>query len=186
MVPAVTPPPVGSPAWSEKSPTLSELWSDESMLDYLAKSEDSMDENYVPKPSSDEDSVPNSPSGVLQDSKPLAFSGSPRVHLLSEDPRLPDGPRPYPWWLHTDWRPPAIYEVGESSHTASGAQEMLPPAQPAHDDALWLHDLNPVPVTDMDQASTMSWASKVSGWGEEDEEKVADETHLPDLVPDHL
>jgi hypothetical protein len=172
VVPAVTPPPVGSPTGSEKSPTLSEMWSDGSLLDYLAES------------SSNEDSVPNSPSTLHQDSVPVSGApAAPQLHddlpLVSGSPRLQD--RPFPWWLYTDWRPPGTYEVGESSHTASHAQ-MLPPAppsgaQPLHDDALWFHEHELNPVTDMDQASTMSWSSKVSGW-EEEEEKVAEETHL--------
>jgi len=169
VVPAVTPPPVGSPTGSEKSPTLSEMWSDESMLNYLAET------------SSDEDSVPNSPSKLHQDLVPVSgASAAPQLHddlpIVSGGPRLQN--QPFPWWEHTYWRPPATWEVGESSHTASGAQEMLPPAlgaQPSHDGTLWFHDLNP--DTDMDQASTMSWSSRVSGW-EEDEAKIAEETRL--------
>ena len=142
VVPAVTPPSVGSPAGSEKSASLSKV------------------------SSSNEDSVPNSPYGLSGSHQNLVpVSGAPQLHddlpIVSGGPRLQYGV--FPWWLHTDWRPFGISEVGESSHTASQAQ--MPPAsgaQPLHDDTMSLHDLNP--ITDMDQVSTKTL--------------VADEAHL--------
>jgi hypothetical protein len=160
VVPASPPPSVGSPAGSEKSPTLSESWSDDPQFEYLSKSSDS-----------DSDSAPNSQFGSHQDSVPVS-GGLPLEH------------KPFPWWEHSDWRPPGKWEVGEPSYSGPSALEMLPPAsvaQPLHYDTVgttpWWHSLNS--VTDMDQASTMSWASKVSGWSEaeaEAEAKVAEET----------
>ena len=172
VVPVAPPPSVGSPAGSEKSLTLSQMWSDDSLLDYLAKSS-----------GSDSDSSPNSPSGSHQDSVPV--SGAEQLHgdLPSLSEGLPLQNKPFPWWLHTDWRPPGKWEVGESSHSGPGVTEMmlLPPsgAQPWHDDTVattpWWHNLNS--VTDMDQVSTMSWASRVSGWSDADA-KVIEETRL--------
>ena len=83
--------------------------------------------------------------------------------------------------------------AGEPSHTAPEAHEMLPPAleaqplqmlpptlesQPLHGNTPWWHGLDHElgSVTDMDQASTMSWLSKLSE--SEEEAKVPDETHL--------
>jgi hypothetical protein len=96
------------------------------------------------------------PSGLLhQDLVPV--SGASESH--SDVPLVSGGPGlhgvPFPWWLHTAERPPAQFEVGESSsHMESGAPGGregtggLAPASGAQP----LHDLNP--VTDIEQAAT--------------------------------
>ena len=173
VVPAAPLPSVGSPVESaEKSHMQYESWSDDSQFEYLSKSS-----------GADADSAPNEQSGLHQ-----PVSGAEQLHgyLPPVSGDLPLEHHPFPWWLYTDWRPPGKWEVGEPSYSGPGAPEMLPPAsgaQPFHHDTVdttpWWQKLDP--VTDMDQASTMSWASKVSGWSEaeaEAESKVAEETHL--------
>ena len=179
VVSVASPPPVWSPAGSEKSHLEPEDLTEERLLEWLSNLSD---EDIFP---------PNSPSDLPKYPNPKPISWAPPLHD-SQPPVLESMPlqeKPFPWWLHTSWRPPSVWEVGESSRTGSGVPEMLPPklppasgaqvAQPLDGDAvdtnIYWHDLDS--VTDMDQASTMSWASKVSELPEEGE-KVAEETHL--------
>jgi hypothetical protein len=174
VVSVASPPPVGSPAGSEKLHPEPGVWTEDSLLEWLSNL-------------SDEDVFePNSPSDLPKYSKPISWAPPSHDNQPPVLKSLPLQDKPFPWWEHTDWRPPGVWEVGESSRTGSGASEMLPPklppasgAQPLHDDAvdtnIYWHDLDS--VMDTDQASTMSWASKVSELSEEGG-KVAEETHL--------
>ena len=152
----------------------------------------------------DQDPVPNSPSSLHQDSVPeppsgplhqdlAPVSGAPELHddlpIVHGGSRLQ--PAPFPWWLHTDERPPAQWEEGESSHQPEESShtpeeswqavpETLPPApeaQTLHDEANpWWHEL--YLYTDGNEQASDRASTKWGSWGSETEAFIADETHL--------
>jgi len=144
--PAATPPPVGSQSRPEKLPTMAKLLSDQKKLDYLTNFLLYKDPKRLKRPV-----PPSAPYGSHQGSSlPESVSGNTEsLHTASHEQMLPP---------------------------ASVAQP-LPPAsvaQPLHNDAHESVESNS--FTDMDEASTMSSSSRVSGW-EEEEAKSIEEVH---------